>query len=155
GRGGMGVVYDAMQDSLGRRVALKLLPASSLADEKFLARFRRESQAAARLHHTNIVPVFGVGEHDGLCFYVMQLIDGRSLDAILREAGLAGAPTVPLTPKKQESAVGNQESEIHGQGPRRLTPLAVAHIGVQVADALAYAHEQGVLHRDIKPSNLI
>ena len=130
------------------------LPASSFVNEKFRARFRRESQAAARLHHTNIVPVFDVGEHNGLWFYVMQLIDGRSLDAVVRDAGRAAADTVPLTPRSQESGVRSQESET--QTPqRRLTLTNVAHIGVQVADALAYAHDQGVLHRDIKPSNLI
>jgi len=155
GRGGMGVVYEAVQETLGRRVALKLLPASSFANDKFRARFRRESQAAARLHHTNIVPVFGIGEHDGLWFYVMQLIDGRSLDAVVRDAGRPSADTVPLTPRSQESGVRSQESEIQTPQWRRLTPATVAHIGVQVADALAYAHDQGVLHRDIKPSNLI
>jgi eukaryotic-like serine/threonine-protein kinase len=79
GRGGMGVVYEAQQEALGRRVAIKVLPAHLFGDEKLRARFRRESQAAARLHHTNIVPVFAVGEQDGLCYYVMQLIHGRSL----------------------------------------------------------------------------
>src|SRR5262249_57831981 len=74
GRGGMGVVYEAVQESLGRRVALKVLPAHLLSNETLRARFHRESHAAAKLHHTNIVPVFAVGEHEGLCFYVMQLI---------------------------------------------------------------------------------
>jgi serine/threonine protein kinase len=153
GRGGMGVVYEAVQESLGRRVALKLLPASSFADEKFRSRFRRESQAAARLHHTNIVPVFGVGEHDGLWFYVMQLIDGQSLDAVIRQAGRADADTVPLTKRSAEAA----DSSRIGLKPAatELVPKSIALIGVQVADALAYAHDQGVLHRDIKPSNLL
>src|SRR5439155_11217298 len=80
GRGGMGVVYEAEQEALGRRVALKVLPAHLLSNETLRARFHRESHAAAKLHHTNIVPVFAVGEHDGLCFYVMQLINGQGLD---------------------------------------------------------------------------
>jgi serine/threonine protein kinase/predicted Zn-dependent protease len=85
GRGGMGVVYEAVQESLGRHVALKVLPAQALLDPQRLARFRREAQAAARLHHTNIVPVFGVGEADGCAYYVMQFIRGRGLDQVLEE----------------------------------------------------------------------
>lgn len=80
GRGGMGVVYEADQESLTRHVALKVLPPGILNSPKQVQRFQREAQAAARLHHTNIVPVFGAGEADGLLYYVMQLIDGQSLD---------------------------------------------------------------------------
>src|SRR5262249_39779217 len=82
-----------------------------------------------RLHHTNIVPVFGTGEHQGVPFYVMQLIDGTGLERLRRAPGT--------------SATG----ESHYR--------SVARIGLQVAEALAYAHRQGVLHRDIKPSNLL
>lgn len=85
GRGGMGVVYEAEEVSLGRRVALKVLARQSLFDSKQKERFLRESRAVARLHHTNIVPIFGVGEAEGLMFYVMQLIDGKSLDEVLSE----------------------------------------------------------------------
>jgi serine/threonine protein kinase len=84
GRGGMGIVYEAYQETLGRRVAIKLLAGHLLTDEKLRVRFQRESRAAARLHHTNIVPVFVVGESDGQCYYVMQFIDGRGLDQIIR-----------------------------------------------------------------------
>jgi eukaryotic-like serine/threonine-protein kinase len=83
GRGGMGVVYEAEQESLGRRVALKVLASPSLFDSQKLARFRREAKAAARLHHTNIVPVFGVGDSNGVYYYVMQFIAGAGLDEIL------------------------------------------------------------------------
>ena len=85
GRGGMGIVYEAEQESLGRRVALKILPRQSLLDPKRLGRFRREAQAAARLHHTNIVPVFGLCEQDGLLFYVMQYIQGQGLNEVLAD----------------------------------------------------------------------
>jgi eukaryotic-like serine/threonine-protein kinase len=83
GRGGMGVVYLAQQDSLGRLVALKVLAPELMASPRTVERFRREAQAAARLHHTNIVPVFGTGEDQGLHFYVMQSIEGQSLDRVL------------------------------------------------------------------------
>jgi tetratricopeptide (TPR) repeat protein/tRNA A-37 threonylcarbamoyl transferase component Bud32 len=85
GRGGMGVVYEAEQESLGRRVALKVLPPGALGDARHVERFQREARAAARLHHTNIVPVFGVGEENGTYYYVMQYIEGRPLDEVVRE----------------------------------------------------------------------
>ena len=85
GRGGMGVVYEAEQESLGRRVALKVLPSSAITDNSQLRRFEREARSAARLHHTNIVPVFGVGHDDGTHFYVMQLIQGQGLNTVLME----------------------------------------------------------------------
>jgi WD40 repeat protein/serine/threonine protein kinase len=85
GRGGMGVVYEAEQVSLGRHVALKVLPAQALLDPRHLRRFQREAKAAARLHHTNIVPVYGVGEQDGVHYYVMQFIQGLGLDEVLTE----------------------------------------------------------------------
>jgi serine/threonine protein kinase/WD40 repeat protein len=85
GRGGMGIVYEAIQESLGRHVALKVLPSGHQIGPVQLKRFEREAKAAALLHHTNIVPVFGVGEHEGVHYYAMQYIEGQSLDAVLRE----------------------------------------------------------------------
>src|SRR5262245_29786693 len=85
GHGGMGIVYEAEQVSLGRHVALKVLPKKMLRDAKQQRRFEREAKAAAKLHHTNIVPVFGVGECDGLPYYVMQFIQGLGLDEVLDE----------------------------------------------------------------------
>ncbi len=123
GRGGMGVVCEAFQGSLNRHVAIKFLPAQGN-----LARFQREAKAAGRLHHTNIVPVFGVGEHEGRAYYVMQYIAGRGLEGVLHERTSQG---------------------------KGFTSGEVARAGVQVADALAYAHSQGVIHRDVKPSNLL
>ncbi|MGH9363322.1 MAG: protein kinase domain-containing protein, partial [Thermoanaerobaculia bacterium] len=85
GRGGMGIVYEAEQKSLGRRVALKVLPFHSLLGQKRLERFRQEARAAARLSHPNIVPIFGVGEHLGLHYFVMQYIPGQGLDRVIEE----------------------------------------------------------------------
>src|SRR6516165_3050697 len=85
GRGGMGVVYEAEQESLGRRVALKVLPPHVLNDSQQVRRFEREARAAAKLHHTNIVPVFGVGSDQGMHYYVMQFIQGLGLDEVLEE----------------------------------------------------------------------
>src|SRR5215471_7348803 len=85
GHGGMGVVYEAEQISLGRRVALKVLPWQAARDRTTLERFRREARASARLHHTNIVPVFEVGQDGQVCYYAMQFIHGQSLDAVIEE----------------------------------------------------------------------
>ncbi|MFO7906225.1 MAG: serine/threonine-protein kinase, partial [Pirellulaceae bacterium] len=85
GRGGMGVVYEAEQRSLARRVAVKVLPQHVLLEEKHREQFQREAQTAAKLRHTGIVPVFGVGEQDGLRYYVMPLVRGVGLDDIVKE----------------------------------------------------------------------
>jgi serine/threonine protein kinase/WD40 repeat protein len=85
GRGGMGIVYEAEQISLGRRVALKLLPLVTVKDGKALERFQREARAAAQLHHTNIVPVFEVGQDGDVCYYAMQFIQGQGLDQVVEE----------------------------------------------------------------------
>ncbi len=99
-RGGMGIVYEAIQESLGRHVALKILPTHSLLDTRQLQRFQREARAAARLHHTNIVPVFGVGVHEGLNYYAMQFIRGQGLDQLLHE----------LKQIRSDSKKGDQQS---------------------------------------------
>jgi WD40 repeat protein/serine/threonine protein kinase len=85
GRGGMGVVYEAVQISLGRRVALKILPFAAALDAKHLQRFKNEAHAAAQLHHQNIVPVYGVGCDRGVHYYAMQFIDGQTLAAVIAE----------------------------------------------------------------------
>lgn len=125
GRGGAGIVYEAEQQSLGRRVAVKILPKQSLLDDEALSRFHREARTAAAMHHSNIVPIFGTGESEGTHYIVMQLVRGKALDQQVAENEL------PFACEE------------------------VARIGIQVADALAYAHDAGVLHRDIKPGNIL
>jgi serine/threonine protein kinase/WD40 repeat protein len=102
GHGGMGVVYEAEQLSLGRRVALKVLTDRLLREERQKRRFEREARAAARLHHTNIVPVFGTGEAEGVPYYVMQYIQGMGLDVVVKELARmnpsGSAPTVVASP---------------------------------------------------------
>jgi len=100
GRGGMGIVYEAIQRSLRRRVAVKILPKHALLLERHLRRFQREAQTAARLHHTNIVPVFGVGEQDGLHYYVMPLVRGVGLDEIIRELRRTAADATGDAPRR-------------------------------------------------------
>ena len=163
GRGGMGVVFEAVQESLGRSVALKVLARHAQLDATRRERFVREAQAAAKLHHTNIVPVFGVGEHDGLPYYVMQLIPGGGVNAVVwqwrKEKGLSGdsdremqalRPDTKPTHESQAAAY-----ELHASAPKYGDWRFIAAVGLQTAAALDYAHKQGVLHRDVKPANLI
>ena len=92
GRGGMGVVYEAEQISLQRRVALKVLPFAAALDAKRLERFKNEAQAAARLHHSNIVPVYAVGCERGAYYFAMQMIDGVSLADVIGQWRQLSAP---------------------------------------------------------------
>src|SRR5262245_218366 len=153
GRGGMGIVYEALQESLGRHVALKVLPAQARDSGLFLERFRREAQSAARLHHTNIVAVFGVGEHNGIHYYAMQFIRGQTLEAVLRELRHVRTGSAGTSGLGVGSADGSSLPAARRGEPQYFRN--VARVGVQVAQALAYAHGQGVIHRDIKPANLM
>ncbi|MEO3765526.1 protein kinase [Streptomyces sp. B8F3] len=128
GRGGMGTVWRAVDERLGREVAVKELRAFSDSDARDLAEMRlrteREARAAARVRHPGVVAVHDVTEHDGRPVIVMELVDGPSLDDVLRERG-------------------------------GVTPAEAAQIGLKVADALGAAHRAGVLHRDVKPGNIL
>src|SRR5437870_6794522 len=95
GRGGMGVVYEARQLSLNRKVALKVLSSGLGLTVKVVQRFHREAEAAAKLHHTNIVPVYATGEQDGTHFYAMELIEGPSLDQVLKQLKQASGGRQP------------------------------------------------------------
>jgi WD40 repeat protein/serine/threonine protein kinase len=249
GRGGMGVVYEAEQVSLGRRVALKILPGHVVGDRKSQERFRREAKAAARLHHSNIVPVYEVGREGDVSFYAMQLIQGQGLEQVIDELSRlrqphrkpdGHGPAAPECPEPPATAIqtpvaasvrlegrelrrvaesllngrllteglespavaapaaielgatepldpdassghtlavtigdhplalppadgpssamlpgGTQVSEVDSSGRRQPFFRAVAQIGRQAAQGLAYAHARGIVHRDIKPSNLL
>ena len=176
GRGGMGVVYEAEQISLGRRVALKVLPQNLLGSSSAKTRFQREARATAQMHHTNIVPVFEVGEESGHFFYVMQLIDGRGLDEIVAEFAESGENSAQLqlsltsNSLLHSSGSGGSSEGIRSSQARNARIgrsgsvcesnsaayyRGVAYVGEQTAEALAYAHDRNVIHRDIKPSNLL
>ena len=199
GRGGMGVVYEATQLSLGRPVALKVLPFAAVMDHKQLQRFKNEAQAAALLHHQHIVPVYAVGSERGVHYYAMQYIEGRTLaeviaqlrrisgkDVAAREPAkcppseLVEQPTsdhfapekASSLPQPSVSLVRDRSSDsnssvsaadtspvgaISTDGSTKSAAFfrTVANLGIQAAEALEHAHDQGVIHRDIKPSNLL
>jgi serine/threonine protein kinase len=145
GRGGMGIVYEAVHVLLEKRVALKMLPVRTLAGADQLERFFREARMAAGLRHTNIVPVFDVGQVAGTPYYTMQYIEGSGLDQTLRIMQTTGSGRVDQSARIQAGLPGRFEDYFRW----------VSVIGIQAAEGLAYAHERKIIHRDIKPSNLL
>jgi len=138
GRGGMGVVYKAWDVPLSRPVALKMILAGELASAASIERFRIEAEAAAQLEHPNIVPIYSIGEHGGNHFFSMKLVEGDSLDKLMKEFSL---------PHGQGAALG--------KAVVRQAHSAVARLMTNVARAVSYAHHRGVVHRDLKPSNIL
>jgi serine/threonine protein kinase/tetratricopeptide (TPR) repeat protein len=183
GRGGMGVVYEAEQLSIGRRVALKVLPFAAMLDRQQLNRFKNEARAAGTLDHPNIVAIYFVGCERSVHFYAMQLIEGKSLAQVIEQLRAGshpkgtrrGAGSEVSGVRRVESSIRCQVSEcevedtapvahlstLHAPGSQlpafasREYFRTVAQLGIQAAEALDHAHRNGILHRDIKPANLL
>jgi serine/threonine protein kinase len=167
----MGIVYQAVQVSLNRRVALKVLPPGlTLNQETAVERFHREAQAAAKLHHTNIVAIYAEGEENGTCYYAMEMIEGQSLDQIIDDFRAVkgdksaledfisiekgGTCEEPESPEAVRSDTKTALSLSRGGSLQRHFDT-IARLIADVADALDYAHGKGIIHRDVKPSNLM
>jgi len=174
GRGGMGIVYEAVQISLGRRVALKVLPLAAALDPRQLQRFRLEAQAAAHLHHSHIVPIHSVGCERGVYYYAMQFIEGRTLAEVIEEQrkrspaadrrlddcsatiDMPGANDSPASVKAAETrADARASAATMPVNWDRAHLQSAVRLAIQAAEALEHAHTMGVIHRDIKPANLL
>lgn len=169
GRGGMGVVYEARQISLGRIVAIKVLPAHLTLRDESVARFKREASTAARLRHPGIVEIYAVGEEKGTHFFAMEFVEGAPLDKVIDAIRREGVPpidgwqigSVAAADMHRQTDEGERDGDAEEDEPasfdfwNRTYIETVCRIVVQVADALQHAHKNGVMHRDVKPSNIL
>lgn len=156
GQGGMGVVYLARQENLNRDVVVKLLRPFAVDNKALKERFLRESRTVGRLNHKNIVPVYDVGEEEGSFFIIMQHVQGVPLNKLIES--LAGKDRSALQLKEIAEAISQNLGQpsakpvsIDGKSPTEF----FCNLIIKVADAVQYAHDNGVIHRDIKPSNII
>lgn len=158
GQGGMGTVYEATQISLGRPVALKVLPFAAALDERHRKRFLLEAQAAAQLHHQNIVPVYAVGCERGTHYYAMQLIEGEPISAKLFNDAEPPSNNFPRSTVSTRADVTIRQpfgSGVSRHNLRLTRNQRIARLIADAAAALEYAHSCGIVHRDVKPGNLL
>lgn len=171
GRGGMGVVFRAFDPEVGREVALKIMSAAAAMEPRQRDRFRREVRAVARLSHPGILPVYEVGDDGGTTFYVMELIDGRSLQVILSDLMESRIDVTTLSADDWKDLLALDSRGLEHRTAARLpetssrdTSLSstsdshantVARVGLRIAESLAHAHDAGIVHRDVKPGNIM
>jgi len=164
GQGGMGVVYEAHQISLNRRVALKVLPDHITRRPAAVERFRREAALAANLAHPGIVEIHTVGTESGTHYFAMEFVEGAPLDRVIDRSSEEGldsltGDSVARAVRTESHRLDTGEAEIPGPSPaptwNRNYIATVVEIAAQVAEALEHAHRAGVVHRDVKPANIL
>ena len=155
-RGGMGVVFEAEQEPINRRVAVKLLPWRFHEATSWSEQFHREARTAAQLQHPNIVPVFSFGEHEGRLYYVMPLIEGISLDKLINRWRETDTVNIDeLIEKVHGPDFADANHSAHRRILKRDNWAQIAKLAIQVVNAIRHAHKKQTLHRDIKPANLL